>query len=653
MAPVLAIFGCVEDPLENSNGVETDSMSALIETQSIEAGEGCTNGGFVLKAGTDFNMNGVLEEDEVTTVNYLCNGENGSTSSKLLTVQVEEPNGNNCPNGGINVLFGLDLNSDEQLEESEVQSSFFICHGTEGTDGQNGTDGKDGTDGQDGTDGSNGSDGEDGMDGQDGVDGINGSDGQDGVNGADGFTSLSKISIEEPGDNCYTGGLELQAGLDTNGNFQLEDEEVEFTYYICNGANGADGQDGTDGEDGQNGVDGQDGINGEDGLDGQDGTDGLDGSNGFNTLTILTNEASGDNCSNGGLKIEIGLDTNSNGSLDQDEIIDTQFICNGQNGSDGTNGSDGLDGNAGQDGVTSLIRTSSESAGANCSTGGVKVETGLDYSFDGFLDDDEIMETTYICNGETAQSEYFEFYFSNELEGYAGTTDVTLVEGENDGFNEEVLGVGLEYDWDIMDYISSNSLVRFADLETISTDIGSGSFEIVEAILYLRVEVPARDGGEDGALGVKTLVENAPLFDENLAHWKGPDDMDEWFDPGTATSPSSAYDYSDMFFFPNSSQYEYKGMVPLLMNRSQVKTWIDSPEDNKGLVLTSVSDSKEFEMTIFSSEHDEISYRPMLFIKVKKVSEGGRRLVKSDERYKDEWNTRSYDEKMKPFYSKK
>ena len=64
-----------------------------------------------------------------------------------------------------------------------------------------------------------------------------------------------------------------------------------------------------------------------------------------------TVEEEGDNCANGGIKIEVGLDANNNGVLDNDEIDSskTKFICNGAAGQDGLDSSGG-----------SLSNTSSE-----------------------------------------------------------------------------------------------------------------------------------------------------------------------------------------------------------------------------------------------------------------------------------------------------
>ena len=62
------------------------------------------------------------------------------------------------------------------------------------------------------------------------------------------------------------------------------------------------------------------------------------------TLINVTEEPPGENCAQGGVKIETGLDTNLNGVLDPDEVINTFFVCNGEPGVQGPVGPPGLPG---------------------------------------------------------------------------------------------------------------------------------------------------------------------------------------------------------------------------------------------------------------------------------------------------------------------
>ncbi|WP_222984474.1 DUF7151 family protein [Flagellimonas meishanensis] len=68
---------------------------------------------------------------------------------------------------------------------------------------------------------------------------------------------------------------------------------------------------------------------GADGTNGRDGTDGTNGANGLNSLITTLIEQPGENCSNGGYKIEVGLDSNANGQLEASEVDATEFLCNG------------------------------------------------------------------------------------------------------------------------------------------------------------------------------------------------------------------------------------------------------------------------------------------------------------------------------------
>jgi len=120
------------------------------------------------------------------------------------------------------------------------------------------------------------------------------------------------------------------------------------------GVAGPQGDIGVTGSQGETGAAGIDGTNGSDGVDGAqgpagaDGNDGATGAAGIKTLINTSDEAAGDNCANGGVKIEVGEDANADGILDTDEIDDslTSYVCEGIDGADGADGPIGFDGNS-------------------------------------------------------------------------------------------------------------------------------------------------------------------------------------------------------------------------------------------------------------------------------------------------------------------
>ncbi|OUL55987.1 alkaline phosphatase [Pseudoalteromonas ulvae] len=64
------------------------------------------------------------------------------------------------------------------------------------------------------------------------------------------------------------------------------------------------------------------------GDDGKNGQNGIDGTNGLSSLVLQTQLAVGDTvCRNGGVKIDSGLDADSNGALSTDEVSSTEHVC--------------------------------------------------------------------------------------------------------------------------------------------------------------------------------------------------------------------------------------------------------------------------------------------------------------------------------------
>jgi hypothetical protein len=60
-----------------------------------------------------------------------------------------------------------------------------------------------------------------------------------GVPGADGNDNLSIVTAEPLGLNCANGGNKVEVGVDDNNDGTLQPLEIDFTYYVCDGLDGA------------------------------------------------------------------------------------------------------------------------------------------------------------------------------------------------------------------------------------------------------------------------------------------------------------------------------------------------------------------------------------------------------------------------------
>ena len=304
-------------------------------------------------------------------------------SADAMSVNVSaEPEGTNCAAGGVKI---------DILDGDTVVDTQYVCNGANGSSPAVSVS-EEASGGMCGTAG--------------GIKVTVGTETRYVCNGEPGKDALSRTSAEDAGANCENGGVKIEVGIDSNGNGTLEDGEVNgaHTVYSCNGADGEAGHD---------------------------------------ALAKVSDEPKGNNCKNGdGIKIEMGIDENDNGTLDAGEVASTQYVCNGKNGASqgaqgpkgdqgepGTNGNDGKDGEPGEkgeqgpkgdqgeqgetgatgesgsNGATTLVAVSEEPKGENCASGGKKSETGLDVNGDGALGEDEVDPENiyYVCNGMDAE----------------------------------------------------------------------------------------------------------------------------------------------------------------------------------------------------------------------------------------------------------
>ncbi len=386
LASAFAFLGCVS----GSNGLP--GAAAAVDVTVVDPGTDCPSGGERVKIGTDANRDGVLDDKEVSKTYLTCNGAGSTGSGASLVVTEPEPPGKHCKAGGVAIESGADSDGDGQLSAQEVQNTEYVCTA------ENGSDGSDGAVGERGAEGPAGDNGQDGQDGKPGKDGLSSliatsveppgshcvSGGALIAGGVDangngvldasevsstayvcnGGTSLVRTSFESPGTNCLHGGFRVDSGADTDFDGTLSDPEVKTTNYVCNGANGLNG--------------------------------GIDG---MSSLVRTVTEPAGPHCGSGGVRIDMGIDDNENTVLDPSEVDSSSYVCTGSSGLNGTDGSNGANGANGLDGALSLVRMSAEPIGTHCPTGGVKVDTGVDDNHDAVLDTGEIDATSYVCNG--------------------------------------------------------------------------------------------------------------------------------------------------------------------------------------------------------------------------------------------------------------
>jgi hypothetical protein len=149
-----------------------------------------------------------------------------------------------------------------------------------------------------------------GLNGTAGLDGQNGADGQNGTDGIDGNSSLIEFTDIAIGADCAAGGIRVEGGSDANLNDQLDEGEITDNYILCNGVDGAEGAMGLTGDTGEAGADGAAGVDGK------------------NSLVTFTEVSPGSDCEIGGVRVETGIDANSDNILQSGEVSDEEYLCN-------------------------------------------------------------------------------------------------------------------------------------------------------------------------------------------------------------------------------------------------------------------------------------------------------------------------------------
>lgn len=532
-------------------------------------GEECPNGGSTVASGIDENQDGALSEDEIDLRQPVCAGQMGEMGEQgipgtnaLIRTTTEEP-GDNCDTGGIRIEVGLDENENSTLDGDEVQQTSFVCDGPEGQPGLSTL-----VRTRPAPEGS--CDTATGILIQWGLD-----QNQDGVladeevgeeqlvcDGEQGDLSLVDVTDEPAGANCPVGGSRVDTGRDENRNGELDPEEVAATEYVCDAVSNRVrvsaelAGTSTVCPDGGTRIETGPDLNQNERLDDDEVTDTTfvcSGEDGQQTLVAVSDEPAGANCVNGGQRVETGVDANLDGTLQDTEVASTSYVCNGQRGQDGSGGNavrvsaepagqncpnggtrieTGPDTNANGAlddpevtntsfacqgaATTTLVRTASEPAGGNCANGGVRIETGIDDNADGVLDTAEVDSTQFVCDTTTGTGVPFAITTSELV---PSMTDIIV----NDPFDAEITavgGTGGGYSWSV----TSGSLppgLTLAMMGTPSSEISgtptqTGTFTFTVEVTdffgqtaqrqyTLEISPPPCAPGQDGAAGGGTL----------------------------------------------------------------------------------------------------------------------------------------------------
>ena len=206
-------------------------------------------------------------------------------SADNMLVNVSDDDTGTCTNGGKKIEVGTDedgngaLDENNDLGHNEITSTKFVCNGE---NGENGTAPVVSVAVADVSH----------CSGTGGIVVTVGDDELPVCNGQAGTNALIKtteLAAENDECNCSNGNnangcIKIEAGLDNkNPNGTLDANEVTKTEYVCNGANGKTGN------------------------------------NALSKVTEITNETT--DCKNGGVKIEVGVDADGDGILDENRHV--------------------------------------------------------------------------------------------------------------------------------------------------------------------------------------------------------------------------------------------------------------------------------------------------------------------------------------------
>jgi hypothetical protein len=104
-----------------------DGYNSLITTNTEEPGTNCEAGGIVINYGLDLNRNNSLEQSEIQNSEYLCNGGGNISLDNLTRLEIGSPNDGTCGTDWYMTPYKtFQLPDFNKLDYSNVASILFV-----------------------------------------------------------------------------------------------------------------------------------------------------------------------------------------------------------------------------------------------------------------------------------------------------------------------------------------------------------------------------------------------------------------------------------------------------------------------------------------------------------------------------------------------
>ena len=139
LLPMVAVVGCASGNVRgDSDNADASIMTRVLGEATVDD---CANGGVILAQGIDVNANGQLDADEISEIVTVCHGEDGANGQdgeggqdgeNALIALFDEPAGDNCTYGGTGIQAGVDLDGDDVLDPEEITTTEYVCDGAPG-----------------------------------------------------------------------------------------------------------------------------------------------------------------------------------------------------------------------------------------------------------------------------------------------------------------------------------------------------------------------------------------------------------------------------------------------------------------------------------------------------------------------------------------